>query len=337
MKVIDLFKAPPQGPEKGAVMPWEEVAAEVALMRSFDHTHIVRMLGFYEGRQFLKVVMELVEGGALFDATKDERVNVSLQDVAVITSQLTDALAYMHGMHVVHRDVKGDNVMLAHPPVGGVMPDVKLIDFGLATLIKEGGFCCKTDRQLRQLCGTPPYMAPEIWANWTSAPTSWAFTYGRTYGTKVDVYALGVTIYMLLLGTFPFRGNSLGQVAHAACGGESAPNFEPVRGRPAYCLPDPAVKFLKKALKPKQSSRPSAIKASGDNWLTGRSRALVGLAESEIPIEVRQDAAAELRVLGAMRLDDDIRVSDPQAVREREEEFFTERREACERLEEDSD
>ncbi len=97
-----------------------------------------------------------------------------------------EAVFYLHSeVSVVHRDIKLDNILIEE---GTRM--VKLIDFGFSVLTTT------PNQRLKVFCGTPSYMAPEI-------------TRKMDYeGKPVDIWALGVLLYVMLTGTFPFRGVS---------------------------------------------------------------------------------------------------------------------------------
>ena len=91
---------------------------------------------------------------------------------------MSKALAYVHAKNISHRDLKLENVIF------NKKGEVKLIDFGFAVHSKN---------KLRTFCGTPTYMAPEIVKK-------------REYrGSKVDIWALGVLLYRMVTGTYPFK------------------------------------------------------------------------------------------------------------------------------------
>ncbi len=101
-----------------------------------------------------------------------------------IFKQVAEGVAYLHSHNIVHRDLKLDNILIEEST-----RMVKLIDFGFSVVVGNGV-------KLKVFCGTPSYMAPEIVRK-------------HEYdGKPVDIWALGVLLFVLLTGTFPFRGIS---------------------------------------------------------------------------------------------------------------------------------
>jgi serine/threonine protein kinase len=129
--------------------------------------------------------MELVEGGELLDRIVSKSVynEKEARDVCTI---LFDTIAYMHEQNVAHRDLKLENLLLMSSDND---MDIKIADFGFAKI-------AKTDYSLRTGCGTPCYVAPEIIRR-------------QNYGTKVDMWSMGVIVYLLLSGTLPFYSENM--------------------------------------------------------------------------------------------------------------------------------
>ena len=141
------------------------------------------------GKDFY-VVMELIEGRSLSDLITT--TGLSMETVARYGTQIADALAHAHDRGVVHRDLKGSNVMVT--PEGRV----KVLDFGLATRLEreEISELTLSYTQLEsKLVGTLPYMAPEILR-------------GQKGDHLSDVWSLGVLLYEAAAGKLPFRGNT---------------------------------------------------------------------------------------------------------------------------------
>eukprot|EP00913_Durusdinium_trenchii_P001745 g1616.t1 len=147
--------------------------------------------------------MELCAGGELFElaagTSSVKREGASMLDtearIAVLVKQMAAAIRYIHSMGMVHRDIKLENWVFASPQ----QERLKLIDFGLATQIVTEGRA----KKLMQMCGTCYYVAPEI-----IGLKDGAICKGDGYGQEVDVWALGVLIYMLVSGMPPFNGKN---------------------------------------------------------------------------------------------------------------------------------
>ncbi|XP_014603693.1 PREDICTED: serine/threonine-protein kinase GL21140 isoform X1 [Polistes canadensis] len=170
MKIVDKYKC--LGKET-------MLASEVAILRQVCHPNIISLVAEQETMDQLFLVMELVKGGDLFDAIA-AATKFSEAEASVMIGHLTSALAYLHSHHIVHRDIKPENLLVEME--GSHVRCLKLGDFGLAQIVREN---------LYTVCGTPTYVAPEILAE-------------TGYGLKIDVWAAGVILYILLCGFPPF-------------------------------------------------------------------------------------------------------------------------------------
>ncbi|XP_061616289.1 serine/threonine-protein kinase DCLK3 isoform X1 [Phyllopteryx taeniolatus] len=153
---------------------------ELSLLASLRHPRVVRLLAHHRTPATAYLVMELARGGDLFDAVS-RRGSFGEDEAALMAADVSEALEYIHRRSVVHRDVKPENLLIVHAVPG--MTRLKLADFGLATVVSEPVFT---------ICGTPTYVAPEILSE-------------TGYGLEVDMWALGVILYILLCGFAPFR------------------------------------------------------------------------------------------------------------------------------------
>src|SRR5688500_9246000 len=170
----------------------ERFRREGTLLARLSHPHIARLLdaGVTEsGQPFL--VLEYVEGTRIDRYACEHRLDVAAR--LELFLQVADAVAHAHANLVVHRDLKPSNVLV---DAGG---QVKLLDFGIATLIASGA----ADTSTVTLGGalTPQYAAPEQVA-------------GGPVTTATDVYALGVLLYQMLVGRHPTAPP--GEASHAA-------------------------------------------------------------------------------------------------------------------------
>lgn len=152
-------------------------------MKEMEHPNIIRLYETFEDDQNVYLVMELCEGGELFDRIITEGT-FSEKAAAAYVRQILSALFYLHNRGVCHRDIKPENFLL-----GSKHPDaqLKLIDFGLSARFSNNGF-------MRSKSGTPYYVAPEVLAG--------------KYTEKCDIWSVGVLTYILLCGYPPFNGRT---------------------------------------------------------------------------------------------------------------------------------
>ena len=156
------------------------------------HPNIVTVFDFgthMDGSMYL--VMEYVEGVPLNKVYKAVKV-MSAGRAVHILGQVCDALTVAHARGVIHRDLKPANIMLTELP--GQTDFVKVLDFGSALMLSAGEEAERLTR-VGSVIGTPAYMAPE-------------YLLGRGVDARVDVYAVGTLLYLLLTGSVPFRGES---------------------------------------------------------------------------------------------------------------------------------
>ncbi|KAI5699537.1 hypothetical protein M8J75_004414 [Diaphorina citri] len=152
---------------------------EVNILRSVNHPNIIKLLDEYDTNNELYLVIELIKGGDLFDAIS-KNVKFSEEDSKFMTQSLASALSYLHDNYIVHRDIKPENLLVEMS--GCHVKVLKVGDFGLAQRVL---------RPMFTVCGTPTYVAPEILNE-------------SGYGVKIDVWAAGVILYILLCGFPPF-------------------------------------------------------------------------------------------------------------------------------------
>ena len=153
---------------------------EISIHKSLNHPNIVKFLDFFEDAKNVYIILELCEDGNLNDHFKKSKT-LKESEVRMYTRQMISALKYCHDRNIIHRDLKLGNLLLKN---GG--KTIKLGDFGLSSRLEY------KEQRRRTICGTPNYIAPEI----IGAKTTHSF--------EVDVWSLGVIIYILLVGNAPF-------------------------------------------------------------------------------------------------------------------------------------
>jgi len=160
---------------------------EVAVMRQVHHENIVKLHDVFENNVEMCLVLDLLEGGELFDRII-EQGHFTEKNAAHCCEQLLEALDYCHQRQIVHRDLKPENLLFTKKCKNKDVYaadewNMKLIDFGLAG-------SCKPEL-LNTPCGTPNYVAPEILRK-------------ERYGVTVDMWSAGVIFYIILCGFPPF-------------------------------------------------------------------------------------------------------------------------------------
>jgi serine/threonine-protein kinase len=151
------------------------------------------------------IVMEYLEGESLERAIR-RRGKLPLSEVVQIVAQSARALSAAHEAHVVHRDLKPDNIFLANDNEGTRLGySVKLVDFGIAKVVQDEAETGASATQAGMVLGTPHYMSPE--ALTASAPVSAAS----------DIWSLGACAFAALCGRVPFEGDAIGDVVLKVC------------------------------------------------------------------------------------------------------------------------
>lgn len=159
----------------------KNVGREIEILKKLEHPNVVRIFDVIETPKQLHLVLEFVPGGSL-GAMLKKRQNRRLEELECkgLFRQLVAAIEYIHSQKVTHRDLKLENLLLENESI------IKIIDFGFST-------CFSHDKKVKLFCGTPTYMAPEIVSR-------------KEYsGPPADIWALGILLYVMLAGCFPFK------------------------------------------------------------------------------------------------------------------------------------
>ncbi|GMI44563.1 hypothetical protein TrCOL_g2357 [Triparma columacea] len=170
---------------KRSSLPPDEVDAlrdEVSILGEVKHRNIIHMHAFYEEPEHYYLVMEIMDGGELFDRIVQKSF-YNEKEARNLVKILLEAINYMHERNIVHRDLKPENLLLASMTNDS---DIRLADFGFAKRVST---------PLSTQCGTPGYVAPEILK-------------GDKYGLSVDMWSIGVITYILLGGYPPFHDDN---------------------------------------------------------------------------------------------------------------------------------
>ncbi|XP_010542759.1 PREDICTED: calcium-dependent protein kinase 24-like [Tarenaya hassleriana] len=169
----------------------EDVRREVEIMMHLPkHPNIVSFKEAFEDRDAVYLVMELCEGGELFDRIVS-RGHYTERAAASVARTILEIVKVCHEHGVIHRDLKPENFLFAN---GSESAQLKAIDFGLSIFFKPG-------QVFGEIVGSPYYMAPEVLR--------------RNYGPEIDVWSAGVILYILLCGVPPFWAETEEGIAQA--------------------------------------------------------------------------------------------------------------------------
>jgi len=167
---------------------------EVQALREATHERCLGLKDIYRTKRWVFLVMEKLIGGELFDQIIGKK-RFSEPEAKHVFRQVCQGLSFLHSRRIAHRDVKPENILVsgshASPDGKDMFYDIKLADFGLSKLMGSGSIAMS-------MVGTPQYWAPEV-----------AASGGTTaYDHRADLWSLGVTLYVMLRGQYPFRGES---------------------------------------------------------------------------------------------------------------------------------
>jgi len=158
---------------------------EVYILSEVDHSNILKLICTYVTPLKVFIVTELAAGGELLERIV-EQGKFSEKDARSVIRQVLKGVEYLHMRKVVHRDLKLENILLSDQTPQAI---VKIADFGLARFFADNS-------ELRTVCGSPLYVAPEILDIGMSS---------ETYTPAVDMWSVGVILFILLSGNSPFE------------------------------------------------------------------------------------------------------------------------------------
>ncbi|KAL9240639.1 hypothetical protein vseg_014836 [Gypsophila vaccaria] len=169
----------------------EDVRREVEIMRHLPkHDNIVAFKEAFEDKEAIYLVMEICQGGELFDRIV-AKGHYSERAAAQLVRKILQIVKVCHEHGVIHRDLKPENFLFADKKESAAL---KAIDFGLSIFFEPG-------QRFSEIVGSPYYMAPEVLR--------------RNYGPEVDVWSVGVILYILLCGVPPFWAETDEGIANA--------------------------------------------------------------------------------------------------------------------------
>ncbi|KAH9597881.1 Protein kinase domain [Trypanosoma melophagium] len=217
----------------------EAVRKELAILKELDHPHIVKCLGEECDENCLRIYLEYVSGGSISSVLRTFGPFREKQ-ASIYARQMLSGLAYLHSRNIMHRDLKGDNLLV--DPHGSL----KISDFGTAKDLLD-------TQNHTTLAGTAYFMAPEV------------ILASGEIGLASDIWSVGCCVIEMLTGEPPFaevRNQYAMMMRVAEMHGELFPAMIPRSG-----LSDKAVQFLRRCLQRDPAMRPTTQELLRDPWI----------------------------------------------------------------------
>eukprot|EP00963_Diacronema_lutheri_P007808 scaffold676_cov316-Pavlova_lutheri.AAC.35 len=227
---------------------------ECLLLSKSKHPNIVELVAIYRnmpGKYGTAAVMELCTGGELFDRLQKSGT-LSEEEARMVALKTLSALKHMHSLGIAHRDVKPENLVYESWEKDA---ELKLIDFGFAKSrhkLQPAGQNLRGETDMfRTRLGSPNYVAPEVLSSGT-----------KGYTEKCDIWSLGVTLYIMLCGYFPFYHRIEKIMYQQIVTGDYSledPEWD--------CISSGAKRLVKRMLTVDPQKRPSAEECLCDPWV----------------------------------------------------------------------
>jgi calcium/calmodulin-dependent protein kinase I len=259
----------------------DRLTMETNILKRVRHPNIIALKAVCETDDELFLIMELAEGGELFEHIVNQ--GAYSEDVAIdITKQIVSAVSYLHDMNIVHRDIKPENILLKKK---GTL-ELKLADFGLSKMFDA-------TVRMQTTCGSPGYVAPEVLTD-------------DLYGREVDMWSVGVIAYVLLSGFPPFYSENIKELFQQIM-------IAKYDFPPQYwdSVSESAKDFVRRLLVRNPGSRMSAAQALEHRWLVGNS-----VPHGSLTIAGNMKATHDREKEQQKKVDDEVRNKPKKKVRE---------------------
>ena len=173
IKIIKKKKAKPSDIEL--------VRTEIDVMKLCHHPNVVHLLDHFENAEYIFIVMEYIRGGRLTDYMKEKKFNFTEKRAAELIYEIAVGVKYLHKYGIIHRDLKPDNIMLTEANDRG---HIKIMDFGLSKILGK-------KEKTSDGFGTLTFVSPEVLIR-------------KPYNKEIDIWSIGVILYLMLSGDLPF-------------------------------------------------------------------------------------------------------------------------------------
>lgn len=266
-KSIKLLRVPPKMKK--------QLMAEIEIIRSLDHPNCIKVIEVFKQLDYLHIIMELCEGGELFDRLADSPGSKMKEvDAQYLVVKMLRALNYLHEHGIIHRDLKLENFIFTSKKKDA---DIKLIDFGYSRTYLEG-------EKMTSLVGTSFYIAPEVVEG--------------DYTKAADLWSFGCVVYMLVTGELPIPGDTDSEIMHNVVRLVHNPRkFGVIATKvPGVKLSNECVDFINRLMDVDVNQRLTATQALEHPWITNQtlSGAQISKAESFSGTEEAREVAKKV-------------------------------------------
>ena len=222
----------------------EDMKSEINILKKLSHPNIVRIFEFYETDNYFYIITEFCKEGELSNYLNKNILSEA--QLCVIFYQVFSGLIYLHQNHIIHGDLKPQNILISSIENNSEYNEkyawIKIIDFGTAKIFK------KTIIKGDDIVGTLYYIAPEVFSS----------NYDN-YDEKSDIWSVGIILYKALTKKYPFIGKSDEETVHYILEGEHDM-------RPLMNYSEELQDLIKNLLMKDPNKRPSALEALNHKW-----------------------------------------------------------------------
>ena len=239
---------------------------EIKSLKLLNHPNIIKFKGLYEDDTNYYICTEYCNGGSLEFAKKSyyNKYNKPLSEkiVKYFVSNILNGLVYMNNYDIIHRDIKGENILLHYDNDKDLITNnylkakVKIIDFGFSRFLKNNELA-------KSIIGSPLYMDPSILTTFLKKRDNIEDGF---YDEKVDVWSLGILTYKLLLGNIPFKGDNLKELIDFINNKNFILPMKDGDINQNIILSENAILFIDTILNTDKNSRPTANILINDKW-----------------------------------------------------------------------
>ena len=257
----------------------KQIQMEVSLHSHIgQHPNIIEWFATGEDAVWRWIAMEFAEGGDLFDKIEAD-VGVEEDIAHLYFLQLISGVSFIHSKGVAHRDLKPENILLSESG------SLKIADFGMSTMFEYKG----VRKQTSTMCGSPPYIAPEV--------LQCARQEKRSDGAKysadlVDIWSCGVILFVLLVGNTPWDEPTAGSWEFQEYVRTNGRSTDSLWGR----LPGDALSLLRGMMNIEAGKRFSFAQIRQHPWYTRRNKLLTADGAVSDPIALAAQMLANLRI-----------------------------------------